>query len=269
MKTDKSVGYLGPPGTFTHEAAKGFFGSDREMIFRDSVTGVLDLYRTRIVDYFVLAVESSITGPVNANLDAIRDLEGGFIAGEIFIPAHHNLMAKSGTSLRGIKEVIGHPVAIEESKGWLRQTLPDVRLESVSSSALAASEVGRKMSLEIGAIAPKMAAGIYGLEILASHIEDFHDNETRFWVLGKESPPATERDKTTLTTAGDDLDPVIRGLAEAHIPVLSIYQGPTGRRIGDRFYWIDVGGHKENPPLRYFFDRHPAAKYRGSYSRRS
>lgn len=269
MKENEKVGYLGPPGTFTHEAAKGFFGPDREMIFRDSVTGLLDLYRDRIVDYCVLAVESSITGPVSANLDEIRDLEDGFIVGEIFISAHHNLMAKPGTSLHGINVVMGHPVAIEESKCWLQQTLPDVRLERVSSSALAASEVGRKRSIKIAAIAPKMAAGIYGLKILASDIEDIYDNETRFWVLGKESPPATEADKTTVTTSGGGLDPVIRGLAEARIPILSIYERPTGKGIRDRFYWIDVGGHKEDPPLKSFFNHHPAAKYRGSYAGRS
>lgn len=266
MREDKRVGYLGPPGTFTHEAAKRFFGPEREMIFRGSVAGMLDLYRKRILHYCVLAVDSSITGTVTANLDEIRDLEDAFIVGEVYVAVHHNLMAKPGANLHEIDVVKGHPVAIEESKRWLQQTLPDVILNRVSSSALAASEVSRETSLKIAAIAPEMAAGIYGLQILASDIEDTFDNLTRFWVLGEENPPSTGEDKTTLISTGEDLDPVIRGLVEANIPILSIYERPSGKKMGGRLYWIDVGGHKENPSLRYFFDHHPAAKYRGSYA---
>ena len=265
MERRKKIAYLGPPGTFTHEAARKFFGPEVEMIFRNSANEVLHLYSGQYVENCVLAVESSITGTVRANLDQLQRLKEWFIVGEVLLPVHHHLMAGPGTELRRIRVVKGHPVAIEESRLWLRQNLADVSLEPISSSALAALEVSREGSSEIAAVAPGMAAELYGLEILASDIEDIYDNVTRFWVFGTQSPPPTGTDKTTLTVDGDP-DPVLRGLAAAGIPILCIYERPTGRSIGSRFYWIDVDCRNDNPPLKYFFDQHLTAKYRGSYS---
>jgi chorismate mutase / prephenate dehydratase len=267
MKRNRKIAYLGPPGTFTHEATHRFFGQNGEFLFRSTVREILQLYRKRQADYCVLAVESSIAGVVSENLDEIKNVTPLLIVGEVLIQVHHQLIAKPGANLDRIKRVIGHPIAIEESKLWLHQWLPEVRLERVSSSALAAKVVSEKGSLEEAAIATNSAAEFYGMTTLASNIEDSHDNVTRFWVLGKEGPPPTGKDKTTLSVE-DDLDSVLRGLAAVNIPILSIYERPTGRGIGSHVYWIDVDGHEENPPLKYFFRQHVRAKYLGSYPKK-
>lgn len=267
MKGSKKIAYLGPPGTFTHEAAKKFFGPEKELVFRNTVKEVLHLYKSREVENCVLAIESSIAGTVRENLDEMQKFDQGFIIGEVLLPVHHHLMAKSGAKIEGIQFVIGHPVAIEESKRCLQQRLPNVRLETVPSSAMAALEVSQEESLEIAAIASKMASELYGLKILVSDIEDIHDNVTRFWVLGRKIPVPTGQDKTTLLVK-DDLNEILHGLMTLNISILSLYERPTMEGLGSHFYLLEAGGHAKENPLALFLEKFPKVRLLGSYPRK-
>lgn len=263
----KTIAYLGPCGTFTHKAATAFFGSGEEFISRNTVKDVLDLYKTRAVTNCVLAIESSITGTVRENLDEMQKMDQGFIIGEVFIPVHHQLMAQPGANLHEIKVVIGHPVAIEESTRWLQQNLSNVNLETVPSSSMAPLEVSRKGSLAIAAIASKTAAEHYGLQILASDIEDFHDNTTRFWVLGRKIQSPTGQDKTTLLVQ-EDLNAALQGLVALNIKIISIYERPTMEGLGRRFYFLETQSHAREKPLDLFLKKFPKIRLLGSYPRK-
>ncbi|MBU0543772.1 MAG: hypothetical protein KKH97_00305 [Proteobacteria bacterium] len=263
----KKIAYLGPHGTFTHSAAINFFGSEEEFISGNTVKEVLHLYKIRAVKNCVLAIESSITGIVRENLDEMQKIDQGFIVGEVLIPVHHHLMARPGSNLHGVKVVIGHPVAIEESKLWLQQNLPNVKLETVPSSSMAPLEVSQKRALAIAAIASKTAAELYGLKILASDIEDIHDNTTRFWVLGRKIQAPTGQDKTTLLVQ-EDLNAVLHGLMTLNISIISIYERPTTEGLGRHFYLLEAGGHARENPLDLFLEKFPNIRLLGSYPRK-
>ncbi len=260
----KKIAYLGPHGTFTHEAAIRYFGPEEEFISRNTVKDVLYLYKAREVKNCVLAIESSITGIVRENLDELIKIDQGFIVGEVLIPVHHHLMAKPGSDLHRIRVITGHPVAIEESKIWLRQNLPDVKLETVPSSSMAPIEVSRKRSLAVAAIASKTAADLYGLKILASDIEDIHDNLTRFWVLGRKIQSPAGHDITALLVQ-EDLNAVLCGLLALNISIISIYERPTTERSGGHFYLLEVGGHAMENPMDLFLKKFAKIRLLGSY----
>lgn len=260
----KKIACLGPHGTFTHEAAIKFFGPEEEFISRNAVKDVLHLYKIREVKNCVLAIESSIAGIVRENLDELIKIDRVFIAGEVLIPVHHHLMAKPGSDLHRIRVVTGHPVAIEESKLWLQQNLPGVKLETVPSSSIAPIEVSRKRSLVIAAIASKTAADLYGLKILASDIEDIHDNVTRFWVLGRKIQAPTGHDKTVLLVQ-EDINAALHGLINLDILIISIYERPAAGGSGGHFYLLEVGGHAMENPLDLFLKKFSKIRLLGSY----
>jgi prephenate dehydratase len=263
----KKLACLGPPGTFTHEATIKFFGAEEELIFRDTVQEVLQLFKIREGECCVLAIESSIVGTVRENLDELHKFDQGFIVGEVLLPVHHHLMAKPETNIHGIRVVIGHPVAIDESKMWLQQKLPEVKLETVPSSSMAALEISRNRSSEIAAIASKTAAELYGLKILASDIEDIHDNITRFLVLGRKIPSPTGQDKTTLLVQ-DDLNDVLHGLMTLGISIISLYERPAAGGLGNHFYLLEAEGHAKENPLDLFLNNFPKIRLLGSYPRK-
>jgi prephenate dehydratase len=263
----KKIAYLGPNGTFTHRAAVAFFGLEEEFISRNTVKDVLHLYKIRAVTNCVLAIESSIVGTVRENLDEMLKIDQGFVVGEVFIPVHHHLMAKPGANLHGVKVVIGHAVAIEESNRWLQQNLPNVKLETVPSSSMAPLEVSRKRSLTIAAIASKTAAELYKLKILASDIEDIHDNVTRFWVLGRKIQSPTGQDKTAFLVQ-EDINAVLHGLIALNISVISIYERPATEGSVRHFYFMEAAGHAEEYPLDLFLKKFPKIRLLGSYPRK-
>jgi prephenate dehydratase len=263
----KKIACLGPKGTFTHRAAVAFFGLEEEFIFRNTVKDVLHLYTTGAVTNCVLAVESSIAGTVRENLDEMQKIDQGFVVGEVFIPVHHHLMAKPGAMLHGVKVVIGHAVAIEESKRWLQQNLPDVKLETVPSSSMAPLAVRRKRSLTVAAIASKTAAELCKLKILASDIEDIHDNTTRFWVLGRKIQSPTGQDKTAFWVQ-EDINAVLHGLMALNISIISIYERPATEGLVRHFYLLETLGHAKENPLDLFLKKFPKIRLLGSYPRK-
>ena len=260
----RRIGYLGPPGTFTHEAARCYFRSEKGLIPFETIQEVLCRYRDRKIDGCVIAIESSLAGTVAENLDGLRNLEQGLVVGEVLLPTRHQLMARQEMKLEEVQIVLGHPKALEECESWLSQHLPKIARKPLPSSAGAAREVSLDHSLKLAAVAPKAAAGLYGLTILASNIEDAPNNVTRFWVLGRETSPPTGNDKTTLYTQGE-LHPILHGLSASMIDILSIYERPTGEGIDCHGYFIHVKGHGLNLPLSACLKRFPQVKWIGSY----
>jgi len=260
----RRISYLGPPGTFTHEAARCFFASEKELIPCETVQEVLRQYRDHEVDGSVIAIESSLAGTVAENLDRLRSLEQFLVVGEVLLPTRHQLMARQETELKQIQTIFGHPKAFEECESWLSQHLPKIARKPFPSSAGAAREVSLDLSLKSAAVAPEAAASLYGLVILAPNIEDAPNNVTRFWVLGRETSPPTGNDKTTLY-AWNELHPILHGLSASMIDILSIYERPTGEGIDCHSYFIHVKGHRLNPPLAAFLNRFPKVKWIGSY----
>ena len=227
---------------------------------------VVRVYREKKVAQAILAIDSSIGGTVGENLDEIAKLNTVRIIGEAILAVHHQLMGGPNGSIEKIKTVLAHPKALEECKAWLSRNLPQSLRIPVVSSAAAAKEAGTDPTGETAAIASNAAAGLYGMKVLAPDIETSPLNATRFWILGRKTPRATERDKTTLLVARG-LNRVLGSLVKAKIAILSIYERPSGGKLEAPFFFLDIEGHRQNPPLSHLLHQFSDGRWLGSYPR--
>src|SRR5262249_30336397 len=114
-----------------------------------------------------------------------------------------NLCAPAGVGLGDLKAVTSFPHAAAQCRGWLNQKLADVEVRAALSTADAAREVARSKRRDQAAICNRLAAEIYGLEVLATDIEDHPENQTRFVLVGRGVPAPTGHDKTSIVCFQD------------------------------------------------------------------
>jgi chorismate mutase / prephenate dehydratase len=262
----RRAAYLGPAGTFSHEAATRFWGSRYELIPCPTAKEVIRLYREKAADRALLAIDSSVGGTVGENLDEIARLKTVRIVGESVLSVRHQLLAGPGGSMGRIKTVLSHPKALEECEVWLSRHLPQPLRVPVRSSAAAAEQAAGDPAGETAAVASMAAADLYKLKVLAADIETSPLNATRFWILGRKTPRPTARDKTTFLVSGG-LNRFLKILVETKIPILGIYERPSGGKIDSPFYFVDVAGHLRNPPLAHLRLRISEGRRLGSYPR--
>lgn len=170
-------------GSFHHLVAQQYFGTDIEYVPCDFFHEIPALIRDDKVDGAVMAIENTLAGSILPNYALIDEFDLK-IQGEVHIPIHHHLMALKGQAFEDIKEVWSHPMAILQCKRFFRKH-PHIRLVEATDTALVAKEIADKKLVGIAAIASKIAAEIYGLEILENEIQTRKENYTRFYILKK------------------------------------------------------------------------------------
>jgi prephenate dehydratase len=244
------IAFLGPLGTFTEEAllSQPDLASD-ELVPVSSIPEVLEITQAGEVDLGFVAIENAIEGTVNAAIDALAFDHDLLIQREVVIPVHQNLLVAPGTSLADVRAVMSMPMATAQVRGWLSANLPGVEEIAANSTAEAARLVGDGQHPNTAAIAPLVAAGLYGLEVLAAQIEDHPENETRFVVVAKAGVPApTGHDKTTIVCFQQADRPgsllaILQEFAARAINLTKIESRPTKQGLGDYCFAIDFEGH--------------------------
>ncbi|NPA49878.1 MAG: prephenate dehydratase [Thermodesulfobacteria bacterium] len=244
------VAYLGPEATFSHMAAIKFFGHAASFHPQESVLDVFEETEAGRVRFGVVPVENSIEGTVSTTLDAFSEYKLK-VCGEVFIPISHDLLNQTGRK-EDIKKVLSHPHALAQCRRWLRKNLPSVPVEEVSSTAFAARWAAVDPS--VAAIASPLAARTYHLQVVAKNIEDFRGNVTRFWVVGRESPAPTGRDKTSLFFSISDrpgaLHEVLSCFARRGINLSKIESRPAKSEPWRYFFFLDCEGHADEEPVK-------------------
>jgi prephenate dehydratase len=220
----KRVGFFGPFGTFTQQALLTQRDLvDAEHVAFRTVPDVLDAVENGEVELGVVPIENSIEGMVNFTQDALAFDHELLIQREIVIDIEHCLLGRPGTRLTDVREVFSIPVATAQCHRFLRERLPEVEIRAAYSTADAAREVSERDDQRAAALGPRVAAEVYGLEVIAADIADHDDNQTRFVVVAREGVPApTGNDKTAL---------VIYQRADEPGSLVSILQEFTARRI--------------------------------------
>jgi chorismate mutase/prephenate dehydratase len=245
------VGFLGPEGTFTQTAVLTHFGHSVRALPLASIEEVFHEVESGSADFGVVPIENSTEGTVNHTLD--RFLSSPLkICGEVELRIHHFLMGKM-SSLERIERVCSHQQSLAQCRAWLQEHLPDVERVAVASNA----EGARRARDEAGtaAIAGQTAAEVYGLEVLATEIEDRSDNTTRFLVLGRKLFDPSGEDRTTvLVSASHAQSPgalfrLLEPLARHRINLTRIESRPSRRRKWDYVFFMDVDGHCTQQPL--------------------
>lgn len=182
---------MGPFGTFTEQAVRSQPDLDAgELVAFRSVPDVLDAVASGDVDYGVVPIENSIEGTVNFTQDALSFDYNLLIQREVVLDIEHCLMAMPGTSLADVTTVLSIPVATAQCHRYLRENVGHAEVHAANSTADAAKTVASNGEAGVAAIAPRNAATLYGLNILATDIADHAGNQTRFVVVGKSGLPA-------------------------------------------------------------------------------
>lgn len=250
------IGYLGPEGTFSEEATIRYAAgrevtiADRpslEDIFRDVATGRLE--------QGVVPVENSTEGAVGAVLDLLAGPYNLCVHGEIFLPVRQTLMARRGLRLEQVERVISHYQALEQCRGFLRRRLPTALLEECASTAAAAGRVAASAA-PWAALGPARAGLKHGLQEIAPNANDYPDNVTRFWILGKEPRPAKSEQnyKTSIVFGLGDrpgaLYTILREFALRGINLTRIESRPAKKNLGEYLFFIDLMGGQEESMVR-------------------
>jgi prephenate dehydratase len=243
------IAFLGPLGTFTEEALLSQDDLARgELVPVGSIPEVLAVTQRGEVDLGFVAIENAIEGTVNASIDALAFDHDLLIQREIVIPIHQNLLAPKGTALGDVQRVLSMPMATGQVRAWLTANLPDVEIVATNSTAEAARLVGEGLE-GTAAIAPAVAAELYGLDVVAGEIEDHPENKTRFVVVAKAGVPApTGHDKTTIVCfqtfdRPGSLLAILQEFAARAINLVKLESRPTKTSLGDYCFAIDLEGH--------------------------
>lgn len=247
----KNIAFLGPRGTFTEAALLQLpAAKDAVLIPYATVTLVLDAVRNGEVDAALVPLENSVEGSVSQTLDELASGEPLVIVDEAAINVKFTLMARPGTKLEDINLITTHPHAYAQCRGWLATALPDARVVPALSTAAAAEEVADPASRYQAAIAAKIAATHYGLNVLAEGIGDNSTAKTRFVLVTRPTnPPAmTGADRTTLVVfmhedhAGALLE-ILTEFSVRGVNLTRLESRPTQKQLGDYYFSIDCEGH--------------------------
>lgn len=244
---NKTTGYLGPMGTFSEQAALDY-NSRKGFHLREypSIAAVISAVGKGELDEGIVPLDNILEGGVAATLEHLVVGEGIFIRQEMYQPIRQCLMAEERVEAEKIEIIYSHPHALGQCAAYLDTHYPGARSVPVESTAAAAKIVTQK--LNAGAIAPKRAAEIFGLRLLAEGVEDAEDNFTRFVVIGRQDHPPTGQDKTSLVLSVSDgpgkLYEMLGYFARRNINLTRIESRPSRRILGDWLFYIDCEGHR-------------------------
>jgi prephenate dehydratase len=245
------VGFLGPEGTFHEQAllsqpdlAAG------ELVPLPSIPDVLAAVESGEVDLGFVGIENSIEGAVTVTVDALAFETDLLIQREVVLGVQMNLLAPSGVGLGDVRRVLSMAVATAQCRTFLRRELAGAEQVAVSSTAEAARLVaGDEHDGHTAAIAPAVAAKLYGLDVLANDIEDHPDNATRFVVVSRSGIPApTGHDKTSIVVfqranRPGSLLAILQEFAARSIDLSKLESRPTKKGLGHYCFVIDLEGH--------------------------
>lgn len=250
--TAEAYAFLGPRGTFAEAAWRALDLPDADAQPAASVTSALDLVRSGDVRGALVPIENSVEGSVATTLDELATGSPLVITAEVSIPVQFALLAQPGMTIAEVKAVATHPHAQAQCRGWLAQNLPESVVIPAMSTAGAAQALTEGATYD-AAIAQRIAAEHYGLEILADEIADTDDATTRFIVVERPGPlpERTGADKTTLVLFMHADHPgalleILTELSVRGINMTRIESRPTRRAMGDYFFSIDCEGHVDD-----------------------
>lgn len=246
------IAYLGPVGTYTHEAALVFIEAlglkDAELLECTSFDDVFDAVDRGRAKYGVVGKENSLEGPVTATLDNFAFRSSAVILAEKVIDIHHCLVCAPDAILENISIVASHAQGLAQCRRYLNEQFPSrealITTSTAQSAKLAANDTN------IAGIANAFAAELHGCKIAAHDIEDHLGNQTVFALIGRPgSAPQlkSEKHKTTLalflrSDKSGALHMILSEFAYAGINLSMIQSRPMKQELGDYMFFIEFEG---------------------------
>lgn len=243
----KRVAIQGFKGCFHEQAAREFYGKvDGEMpqsVECDTFDGLYEALYSSRADSIVMAIENTVSGGLLPNFELLRKYNLK-IKGEVFLRIEQNLMAIPGQKIEDIMEVRSHYMAINQTRPFFRN-YPHIRLVESEDTAKSAADIAREGKMGVGAIASRLAAELYGLEILCPGIETYKQNYTRFLILDDSlQVPQDKINKVSLCftlphTAGS-LAQVLTIMSFYGMNLTRIQSLPIPGREWQYFFYVDI-----------------------------
>jgi prephenate dehydratase len=279
-----TIAYLGPPGTFSEEAAISYahtFDYD-EVVYLSltNIPAIVTALETGAATYGMLPIENMLEGSVTYTLDLlIHEAETLSIAGEIVIPIRQYLVARPGLKIPDITVLYAHPQSLGQCRRFVERCLPEVdTVASLSNSAAPSEAMADERAA--AAISTRRAAELTGANILAQDIADKRGNVTRFIALSQQDVPASGHDKTSFCFGfradhAGVLVGTLQELAQANINMTKLESRPSKEVLGQYIFLVDIEGHRKDPHIAQTLERIAARsdigifKVFGSYPRYS
>jgi chorismate mutase/prephenate dehydratase len=249
LEDDLRIAYLGPEGTWTHQAAVSRFGASVAYSPTESLEQVFDAVARRTADYGVVPVENSTEGAAVHTLDLFAE-SPVHICAQILLRIENCLMSRSPRD--DVRVIYSHANVFAQCRQWLLRHFPDADLIEVPSTTRAAEIASR--TPHSAALGGPLAAQLHGLEVLEHRVQDSATNSTRFLVLSERTCPASGRDRTSIMfSVRNEPGSLFQALApfnDLHLNLSKIESRPSRRRDWEVFLFLDVLGHCEDPPVK-------------------
>lgn len=259
------IGYLGPPGSYSHMAAVKHFGSSVEFEDLHEIGGVFTEVQRGHVNYGLVPIENSTGGGIVETLDAFINAHGDIsICSEVQIAVHHSLLANCPP--KAVRRIHSKPEVFSQCRTWLATQYPQAELIPAASSSRAVKTASEeaKTALSIGAepgsaaIGSELAGQIYGLKTLFAKIEDNPNNITRFVIISRQKAMRTGDDKTSVMFNTADkpgaLVSVLQVFDKAGINLSHIDKRPSGRTNWTYTFFIEALGHRDDAKMHAAID---------------
>ncbi len=251
MNQRQRLGYLGPVGTYSEEAAQSYAqwqqqqGCPLELVPLTTIPSCLEALATAELDLALVPSENSVEGSVNSTLDALWRLDTLHIQHAFIRPIIHAFVAQT-PCLEAIDTVYSHPQALGQCQRWLQHHLPHAHQCPVASTADGLQYVAQ--AANVGAIASVRAAQLHQLPIVATDIQDVPDNCTRFWVISRQQGNGWPHLGDTHTSIAFSLKAnrpgallkVLQLFSDRQINLSRIESRPSKRALGDYLFFVDL-----------------------------
>ncbi|MHC4561492.1 MAG: prephenate dehydratase [Planctomycetota bacterium] len=248
LEKSLQIGFLGPDGTFSHQAAMRKFGASVDYLPLLDIPAIFDEVARKRCDLGVVPIENTLGGGVIDTLDCFTHTHVP-ICGEILLEIHHCLLANCAA--KSIKRIYSRPEIFAQCRDWLSSHFRDMDLIPVTSSAKAAEMASRQKNA--AALGSALAGEVHGVGVLFSGIEDNPNNLTRFLVLSRTRAEPTGDDRTAMMFTTRDrsgaLADVLSVFKRRRVNLSSIDSRPARRRRQLFYFFVEAEGHIDDDKL--------------------
>jgi len=250
LEDDLTVAYLGPEGTWTHQAAIKKFGHSITYSAQANFPDVFDQVARRKAHYGVVPIENSTEGAISHTLDLFVDSHLQICA-QILLRIENSLLAC--IPREKIKTLYSHPQVFGQCRNWILRNFPEADLVEVSSTTKAAKLAREKAADGAAALGGKLAAELNDLDVIEESIQDRATNTTRFLVIGEKTCPPTGNDRTSILFSIHDrpgsLVKALQAFDKLNVNMSKIESRPSKQRDWEYIFYVDLAGHSTDEPV--------------------
>lgn len=240
------IGYLGPAGTFSEQAAYAYGKNikDGEYVSFDTIVDVLLAVSEGEISQGVVPLENSIEGAVTSTIDMLIFQEDLFIQAEVVMVIKEDMLVSQGYDEEAVLKILSHPQALGQCARFLKKHYPKSQLIPVASTAEAARMVAQG-ERGMACLAPSQAAKVYNLKTIHENVQDEKHNETRFVIVANKQPEMAALPlKTSIVFSTrhqpGELHRILDFLARWNINMTKIESRPSKRQLGEYVFFVDL-----------------------------